>query len=157
MKLKLICKLISFIVGTVKPYLNHSHQSTSQQHISQQHHGIAIGNHCVPQQMRHLHQMGDLNLIGGNSNMNQVCDQASFRPMVRTSNRKRSNGSLITEYQCHSQNRRHTAIVHDCSSASDELHEHADFRFNFAAGTCIEAISHNLPCIFGLNFLHLSH
>lgn len=84
--------MISFVVGAVKPYLNHSHQSTSQQHISQQHHGIAIGNHCVPQQMRHLHQMADLNLIGGNSNMNQVRSQASICPVVRTSNRKCSHG-----------------------------------------------------------------
>lgn len=50
------------------PYHNHTHQSTSQQHIAQQHnHGMTIGSHCVPQQMRHPHQMGDMNLISGNS------------------------------------------------------------------------------------------
>lgn len=57
---------------TLKPYHNHPHQSTSQQHIPQQHHGITIGNHCMPQQMRHLQQMNDMNLIGGNSHLNQV-------------------------------------------------------------------------------------
>lgn len=55
-----------------QPYHNHPHQSTSQQHIAQQHHGITIGNHCVPQQMRHLQQMNDMNLIGGNSHLNLV-------------------------------------------------------------------------------------